>query len=160
MAVKTDNSNNGFQQLFADVKEYVKLQTDYWQVGLVEKLTKLLSKLIIATISFVFIISMLFYLLFALAYALEPVLGFVASFVLIGVFFLILLLIIIVFRKQLIINPILRIMVDVFYEDSNEKKPEDENTTAQGQATPRQLLGRHRLPASPRARQIPGGQAC
>ena len=130
MAVKTDNSNNGFQQLFADVKEYVKLQTDYWQVGLVEKLTKLLSKLIIATISFVFVISMLFYLLFALAYALEPVLGFVASFVLIGVFFLILLLIIIVFRKQLIINPILRIMVDVFYEDSNEKKPEDENHAA------------------------------
>ena len=130
MAVKTDNSNNGFQQLFADVKEYVKLQTEYWQVGLVEKLTKLLSKLIIATISFVFIISMLFYLLFALAYALEPVLGFVASFVLIGVFFLILLLIIIVFRKQLIINPILRIMVDVFYEDSNEKKPEDENHAA------------------------------
>ncbi len=126
MTAKTDNTSNGFQQLFADVKEYVKLQSDYLQVGLVEKLTKLLSKLIFATLSFVFVISMLFFLLFAVAYALEPVIGLVASFALIGGFFLILLLIVIAFRKQLIVNTILKIMVDVFYENGNERKPEDE----------------------------------
>ena len=92
MTVKTDSSSNGFQQLFADVKEYVNLQSDYLQVGLVEKLTKLLSKLMIALIAFVFIIGTLFYLLFAVAYALAPGIGFVASFAIIGVFFIVLLL--------------------------------------------------------------------
>lgn len=130
MTVKTDSSSNGFQQLFADVKEYVNLQSEYLQVGLVEKLTKLLSKLMIALIAFVFIIGTLFYLLFAVAYALAPGIGFVASFAIIGVFFIVLLLIVLSFRKQLIINPLLKIMVDVFYEDSNEKKLKDEDNAA------------------------------
>lgn len=130
MTAKTDNTNNGFQQLFTDVKEYVRLQTDYLQVGLVEKLTKLLSKLILAMIGFVFVIGTLFYLLFAVAYALAPSLGFVASFAIIGVFFILLLLIVVLLRKQIIINPILKMMVDVFYEDPNERKLKDEDNAA------------------------------
>ena len=130
MAANTDNITNSFQLLFSDIKEYVRLQTDYLQVGLVEKLTKLLSKLIIAMIAFVLLIGTLFYLLFAAAYALEPSLGFVVSFALIAVFFIVLLLIVVFFRKQLIINPILKMMVDVFYEEPNEKKLKDEDNAA------------------------------
>ena len=130
MTVKTDSSSNGFQQLFADVKEYVNLQSDYLQVGLVEKLTKLLSKLMIPLIAFVVFIGKLFYLLFSVPYGLAPGIGFVASFAIIGVFFIVLLLIVLSFRKQLIINPLLKIMVDVFYEDSNEKKLKDEDNAA------------------------------
>lgn len=130
MAANTDNITNSFQLLFSDIKEYVRLQTDYLQVGLVEKLTKLLSKLIIAMIAFVLLIGTLFYLLFAAAYALEPSLGFVVSFALIAVFFIVLLLIVVFFRKQLIINPILKMMIDVFYEEPNEKKLKDEDNAA------------------------------
>lgn len=129
MTAKTDNSNNGFQQFFADIKEYITLQTDYLQVGLVEKLTKLLSKLILALIGFVFVIGTLFFLLFAVAYALAPILGFVLSFAIIGVFFVFLLLVVVLLRKQLIVNPLLRIMIDVFYEDPTEKKLKDEDNS-------------------------------
>ncbi|MHB9140250.1 MAG: phage holin family protein [Paludibacter sp.] len=129
MTAKTDNSNNGFQQFFAEIKEYVSLQTDYLQVGLVEKLTKLLSKLILALIGFVFVIGTLFFLLFSVAYALAPILGFVLSFAIIGVFFVFLLLVVVLLRKQLIVNPLLRIMIDVFYEDPTEKKLKDEDNS-------------------------------
>jgi hypothetical protein len=128
MAKGEEKPKNDFQQLFADVKEYVQLQTDYLQIGLIEKLTKLFSKIIFGLIAFVLIFATLFYLLFALAYVLKPHLGEAGSFAIIGSIFIVLLLIIYLFRKKLIINPILKMMVDVFSEKSqNENKQEDEN---------------------------------
>ncbi len=74
--------------------------------------------------------AILFYLLFALAYALAPTLGFIASYAIIaGIFFLILV-IVLVFRKELIVNPLLKLMVDLFYDETkNLKNDEDDAET-------------------------------
>jgi multisubunit Na+/H+ antiporter MnhB subunit len=129
MADKTD-SNNGFQKLFIDVKDFVDLKIDYLQVGLVEKLTRLVAKLLISITSVIIVMAILFYLLFALAYALAPTLGFIASYAIIaGIFFLILV-IVLVFRKELIVNPLLKLMVDLFYDETkNLKNDEDDAET-------------------------------
>lgn len=126
MSGKTEN-NNGFQKLFTDVKSFVELKADYVQVGLVEKLTKLVSKLLILFLSIVIGMAILFYLLLALAYALAPTLGFIASFAIIAGVFFILLAVVLLFRKSMIINPILKVMVDVFYDQDKENKLNDEN---------------------------------
>ncbi|NLI71577.1 MAG: phage holin family protein [Bacteroidales bacterium] len=129
MAGKTE-LNTGFQKLFTEVKDYVELRLDYMQVGMVEKLTKLISKLLVLFIAIVFGMAVLFYLLFSLAYALAPMLGFITSFAIIAGIFLLLTIIVIVFRKSLIVNPILKLMVEVFYDDTKENKEDDENNTA------------------------------
>ncbi|NLO70711.1 MAG: phage holin family protein [Porphyromonadaceae bacterium] len=126
MADKT-NKSNAFQKLFFDIKDYAELQLDYLQVGAVEKLTKLISKLTILFLSIIFAMSILFYLLFSLAHALAPSLGFIASYAIIAGVFFILLLVLLLFRKSLVINPILKVMVDVFYDENKERKENDED---------------------------------
>lgn len=125
MADKTDT--NGFQKLFIDVKDFVDLKIDYLQVGLVEKLTRLISKLLILIASIIFVMAILFYLLFALAYALAPTLGFIASFAIIAGIFFLLMVIVLVFRKGLIVNPLLKLMVDLFYDETKNLKNDEDN---------------------------------
>ncbi len=123
MADKSENSTNkDFQQLFADVKEYVQLQSDYLQVTAIEKVTKLMSKLIFVLALMVLGLFGLFYLLFAVAYALEPIMHFKYSFSLIALFFLILMLVVIINRKRLFVKPLMRLMIDVLYDKPEEKK--------------------------------------
>lgn len=130
MARKSE-SNNGFQKLFTEVKDYVELRMEYMQVGMVEKLTKLFSSLLIIFITIVLAMAVLFYLLFSLAHALAPMLGFIVSYAIIAGVFLLLAVIVFAFRKRLIINPILKLMVDVFYDETKENNNDDEdNATA------------------------------
>lgn len=126
MAEKTKISN-AFQKLFFDIKDYSELRLDYLQVSAVEKLTKLVSKLIILFLSIILAMSILFYLLYSLAHALAPSLGFIASFAIIAGVFFILLLVLLLFRKSLVISPILKVMVDVFYDENKERKENDED---------------------------------
>lgn len=129
MAGKTE-ANSGFQKLFTEVKDYVELRMDYLQVGMVEKLTKLISKMLVLFITIVLAMAVLFYLLFSLAYALAPTLGFISSFAVIAGIFLLLTVIVLAFRKSLIVNPILKLMVDLFYDETKENKNEDEDNAA------------------------------
>lgn len=113
MALKSDTTS-GFNKLFNDIKGYVKLQTDLLQIQAIEKLTRLLAKLFVIFLGMVAVIGLLFYLLMAVAHALAPLLGFVASYAIVGGCYILILLIFLIFKKQLIINPILRMMVDIF----------------------------------------------
>ncbi|MBP1637544.1 MAG: hypothetical protein H6Q18_333 [Bacteroidetes bacterium] len=117
-------SVNSFTQLFSEVKDYVKLQGEYVKIELVEKMTKLIATLLFIIIALVLVMGLLFYLLFSLAYALAPSLGFIASFGIISGIYLVLLAVLMLFRKQLIVNPLLRMIVNLFYE-----KPNDGNET-------------------------------
>ena len=87
--------------------------------------------MLVLFITIVLAMAVLFYLLFSLAYALAPTLGFISSFAVIAGIFLLLTVIVLAFRKSLIVNPILKLMVDLFYDETKENKNEDEdNATA------------------------------
>ncbi|MFV0390524.1 MAG: phage holin family protein [Paludibacteraceae bacterium] len=125
-----DNKSNGFQKLFFEVKDYVDIKIDYLKVVSVEKLTKIVSLLILLATTIILATAIFFYLMFALAYALAPHLGFIASFAIVaGVLFL-KLVILLVFRKNLIINPILKMMVKLFDDESTETELENEDDTS------------------------------
>ena len=121
---------NSFTQLFTEVKDYMKLQDDYVKIDIVEKITKILSMLLFILVVLVLAMGLLFYLLFSLAYILGPEIGFVSSFAIIAGIYLILLVVIVAFRKSLIINPLLRIIVGMFYEE--EKIETEGNETDNG----------------------------
>ena len=108
-----DKSIENIQQLFAEFKKFLVLQKEYTKLELTEKLTILLSTLIMVA---------LFYLLFALAYILEPLVGgLMVSFGIIAGINVLLIAIIYFFRRQLIISPMVNFLANLFLNDSNKK---------------------------------------
>lgn len=116
-----DKSIENFQQLFFEFKKYMELQKEYTKLELVEKLTILLSTLIMVLVLIILGMVALFYLLFALAYVLEPVVGgLVVSFAVIAGINVLLIALTVIFRKQLIITPMVNFLAGLFLTDSNE----------------------------------------
>jgi hypothetical protein len=118
---KSQEPVDNFQQLYNDIKKYVELQTDYVKIEFVEKLTILLSTLLLVTLIILLVIFVLFYLFFSLAYSLETVVGGLAvSFCIISVIYLILIGLLLAFRKQIIVNPLVRFLSKLFLNKTNQ----------------------------------------
>jgi len=114
------NTVDSIRQLIAELKEYAILQKDYAKLQFVEKLTILLSTLILIFILITLGMVTLFYLLFSLAYVLEPLVGLSLSFSLIACLSISIIICMIVFRKNLITNPLVRFLAALFLKDSNK----------------------------------------
>lgn len=108
------------QQTITEIKKYFSLQQQLLKVEGVEKLTIILSTFIAITLAVLLGTSAMFYLLFALAYLLEPIVGGLAlSLTLIGICYLIFMSIIIIFRRQLIVNPLVKFLSHLFLKDDD-----------------------------------------
>lgn len=116
-----DKSIENFQQLFFEFKKYLQLQKEYTKLELTEKLTILFSTLIMIMVLIILGMVALFYLLFALAYVLESWVGsLTASFAIIAGINVILFILVIIFRKKLIITPMVNFLANLFLTDSNK----------------------------------------
>ena len=116
-----DKSIENFQQLFFEFKKYLELQKEYTKLELTEKLTILLSTLIMVLVLIILGMVALFYFLFALAYILEPLVGgLMVSFGIIADINILLIAIVIIFRKKLIISPMVNFLAGLFLNDSKE----------------------------------------
>lgn len=112
---------SNFQQLYNDVKKYVELQTEYVKVEFVEKLTILLSTLLIIALILILVMAALFYLFFSIAYALEPVLGSLGlSFGVISGIYVLLIAVLFLLRKRIIINPLAKFLSNLFLTKTNK----------------------------------------
>ena len=110
------------QLLFAEFKKFLVLQKEYTKLELTEKLTILLSTLIMILVLTILGMVALFYLLFALAYILEPLVGgLMVSFGIIAGINIILIAIIYFFRRQLIISPMVNFLANLFLNDPDKK---------------------------------------
>ncbi len=115
-----DKSIENFQQLFFEFKKYLELQKEYTKLELTE-VTILFSTLIMVLVLIILGMVALFYLLFALAYILEPLVGgLMASFAIIAGINVLLIALVIIFRKQLIISPMVNFLANLFLTDSNK----------------------------------------
>ena len=113
--INTQDPVENFQQLYDDVKKYIQLQTEYVKVEFVEKLTVLISALLIIFLIIILIMGVLFYLFFSVAYLIEPIVGSLAgSFSIISAFYLLLTFLFFMFRKRLVINPLVRFLTRLF----------------------------------------------
>lgn len=113
-----DKNIENLQQLFADVKKYISLQKEYTKLELVEKLTILVSTLIMVLIIIILGMISLFYLLFTLAYILEPFVGGLKiSFAIIAGINILLILCVVYFREKLIIKPMVNFLANLFFND-------------------------------------------
>jgi uncharacterized membrane protein (DUF485 family) len=122
-----DKNIDTLEQLLVELKRYAGLQAEYRSLQLVQKLTVLLSTLILVLVLLILGIMALFYLSFTMAYVMAPAVGGLSvSYGIITAFILLLIVGIAVFRQQLIVRPLVRFLTGLFLDD----EPSDENIRA------------------------------
>jgi hypothetical protein len=115
MMFASDKNIDNLQQLFIEFKKYLELQKEYTKLELTEKLSVLLSTMVLVLLLIVLGMIALFYLSLTFAYVLSPLVGgLVVSYGIIAAFHLLLILLIAVFRKKLIIHPMVRFLAELF----------------------------------------------
>ena len=111
--------------LIDSIKRYISLSKDYTMLNVVEKLTVIFGSLILILTLIILGSGALFFALLALAYALAPLVGGIGiSFLIITAISVILILIIYYNRQRWIMNPIVRFLSHLFFD---EKEDHDEN---------------------------------
>ena len=109
-----DKSIENMQQLFIEFKKYLELQKEYTKLEVTEKLSKLLSTLLLVLLGVV----VLFHLSFTLVYILAPLVGgLMMSFALITCFHILLIVLLVLFRKKLIIDPTVKLIAELFLDN-------------------------------------------
>lgn len=117
-----DHSIENLQQLFFEFKKYLELQKDYTKLEITEKLTILLSTLIMVFVFIILGLIALFYILFAIAYILEPLVGgLMVSFSIIAAINILIIAVVVIFRKKLIISPMVNFLAGLFLNNSKEE---------------------------------------
>lgn len=118
-----ENSINNLESLVKEVKRCIELQGQYLKLDVVEKLTILLSTLILILILTVLSMMALFYFSFMLVYALAPLTGsLISAYAIIGAVILLLGILIYQMRKKWIFKPIVNFLSKLFLEDSSENE--------------------------------------
>lgn len=111
--------------LIDSIKRYISLSKDYTMLNVVEKLTVIFGSLILILTLIILGSGALFFALLTLAYALAPLVGGIGiSFLIITAISVILILIIYYNRQRWIMNPIVRFLSHLFFD---EKEDHDEN---------------------------------
>lgn len=116
-----DKSIDTLEALFREAKKYLALQGQYMKLDLVEKLTILLSTLILICVLIILGMMALFYFSFMLVYAINTIVNnIVASYAIIGVCIIALGSMIYIFRQSLIFQPMVRFLSRLFLEDNKQ----------------------------------------
>ncbi len=96
-------------KLFEECRQYLVLQKEYTKLEMTERLSKLLSAVLLVVVAGVLGIGVLFYLSLALAFLLIPLVeSMAASLAIIAGIYLIVGVVVIALRKRLIVRPTMR----------------------------------------------------
>lgn len=118
-----ENTINNLESLIKEIRKYIELEGQYIKLDIVEKLTILLSTLILILILIILGMMALFYFSFMLVYALIPIVGsLIGSYAVIGGIILLLALTVYRMRKQWIFHPIVNFLAKLFLEEPNDKQ--------------------------------------
>ena len=118
--LQTIKSIENFQQLFSSSRNIWSFKRIY-QIRIDGEVNHTFSTLIMILVLIILGMVALFYLLFALAYILEPLVGgLMSSFAIIAGINVVLIALVIIFRKQLIISPMVNFLANLFLTDSNK----------------------------------------
>ena len=113
-----DKSIENMQQLFIEFKKYLELQKEYTKLEVTEKLSKLLSTLLLVGLVLILGVVVLVHLSCTLVYILAPLVGgLMMSFALITCFHILLIVLLVLFRKKLIIDPTVKLIAELFLDN-------------------------------------------
>ncbi|MCH5329111.1 MAG: phage holin family protein [Coprobacter sp.] len=120
MSENKESGRSSVHRIIDETKKYLSLKKDLLMVEGVEKLTALTTALLLLMLAVILGVSALFYFFFALVYVLAPCVGGMpVAFLIAGAIPLLMLIVAFIFRKQLIINPIVNFLANLFLVDSD-----------------------------------------
>ncbi|MCI6161457.1 MAG: phage holin family protein [Prevotellaceae bacterium] len=112
----TDKNIETIGQLIEVFKHYIGLQNEYLRLDVIEKIVRLITALLIASVVFLNIIVIFIYLSFAAAYAMAPALGTPLAFLIVALFYLLIFLLVLAFRKKWVEKPLVRFLASLLME--------------------------------------------
>ncbi len=115
-----------YQRFLDEAKNYIGLRYRMLKLELLEKLSSIIAVLVLVLIVVVLLLAALTYFAIAAAYALKPILGGIGySFCLLGGIFVILVAIIALLRKPLIVNPLIKSLSAILFNENEEDETTD-----------------------------------
>lgn len=117
----TGNSHD-LNALSQEVKHYLHLQKRYLALDAVEKVTRLLSAVAVAVVCLILGAMILFFTLYALAEWIGTLLGSTAAgFLIVAILLLIMALVFFSHRQQWVVQPMARLMAELFLDNDEEE---------------------------------------
>ncbi|MGL4851661.1 MAG: phage holin family protein [Phocaeicola sp.] len=112
----SDKQNiDNLEELFVELKAYIQLRQEHLKFEIVEKITTLVSAILLALVLLILCGMVLFYFALAVAYILAPLVGGLAtSFTIISGAITCIVILIILFRKTLIVKPLAKFLANLF----------------------------------------------
>lgn len=104
------------KSVLEESKNWVKLEVEYAKLTVAEKLTMLLATLIIGFIALLLGVVVLIMLAFALSSYLSPLIGAPLAFLSTAGAICLCVALILIFRRQLLLNPIARMITRIFFD--------------------------------------------
>lgn len=121
-------NENKYQRLINDSKEYARMRYDLLRLEVLEKTSRVLALFLLIILGLFLVLAAFTYFALAVAAALQPTLGAVAALCIVGGVFLLILIVLFLFRKQIVLNPIVAQLSDImFHEQTESSHEEDEN---------------------------------
>lgn len=109
-----ESSTTKIRQLIQEVKIYLELQKDYLRLELTEKLTLIISALVLIIALVILGMVVLFFLFISLAHLLAPYVGGLAgSYAIIAGVVLLIIILIYLLRNKIIVNPIVNLFAKI-----------------------------------------------
>lgn len=127
--LSSDQNIQTIRELVLNLKEYAELKAESVQIGIIRKLSILITALIVGGLAFVFVAIIIFFLSGTLALALAPHVGGTAiSCLIVATFYLLLGCLIYAKRTAWILNPIANFIGELFLKSDESIKEKLDGT--------------------------------
>lgn len=117
----SESENKGFNLLTSQVLRYLNLQLDYARLTVAEKLSVLLSTIAFMSLAVIIGMATLFFISIGVGHMLAMTVSPIWAYLLVSAFYLLLFVILIIFRKQIIVNPVSRMISRLFVKAPEEQ---------------------------------------
>ncbi len=121
-------NENKYQRLINDSKEYARMRYDLLRLEVLEKTSRVLALFLLIILGLFLVLAAFTYFALAVAAALQPTLGAVAALCIVGGVFLLILLVLFLFRKQIVVNPIVAQLSEIMFHEQTESSHEEDES--------------------------------
>lgn len=116
-----------YKSLVNNVKDYADLQLQLLKLNIVEKTSQILSLLIVIIAGTILLMAAFVYFSMMFVLWMKALTGSLTyGFLIIAAFFLLLFILFVLLRKKMIINPIIKKMSSILFNESGETEVDDE----------------------------------
>ncbi len=98
------------------ISRYIKLLVEDTRLGLAEKLTRMLSAVAVCAILCILALVAMLFITIGIAYMLQPMVSPVWAFMIVASFYVLLIVILLIFKRQLVVDPIARFVSSLIVE--------------------------------------------